>query len=578
MFENRVEIPETLLFVGAGATAVLGMPQSDLQSKIFRAFAERNPDETLEDILADCREEKIFGWTPPFAGRDLEVLAAFIRFLGDDLEKDWNVIGVDDMRNARTVFGETADENLLRSRIMELRREYDWNALKQIIPICPHDSAEDNLIRDVYTLIDLKIRDHQGITVKPLPKKAHENFIETDRLPKARNCLILFTNILFANAWYGLSQGKNAETFQKYVSFMESVARLMQKEGGRFADKGYEFNAPEFYKFSNAIVSLNFETVFLWILFNAHRNVNRAGYYLPKTAQKMELWLDFGAATKSRKISADACDRRSDKFSYSQDETSVFRGNECQSPGAPIGRIGSFFFAHGCCNWRECPACGRMMYYLGDKWGYRSKHINPPFPVPLFDNNDFNRTEKEKAWEQKLRYDSLECISCGAETRACDAPMVMQTMIKGLPTSFLDEVQRESRVLLRKARHVVLFGYQLPPDDVLWQEVFAEAVRSRKDSENAAFCSVVVGCKGEPCWISGDEMMAYAEAHRYEKEAAGYGAKAIVNAVSIFGKEHVRAYCGGIPQVFGDGGEEGVKEILFPEHFGNWKGTRLENS
>ena len=566
--------PETILFIGAGATAQLGMPQSDLQTKIFRAFASRTADEKLEDILSDSRPKKIFGMTPAFKGRDLEIMAAFIRFLGDDTDKDWNIVDDDDLKNGRIVFGPDVDDKILQSRILELRREYDWNALKQIIKVCPYNENEDNLIRDVYTMIDMKLRDHQEIRVKE--KGGAITSIRSQRLPKARNCLVLFTNILFANAWYGLSKGERSVTFQRYVQFMENFARTMQNEGGYFADLYSDWNNPAFYRHSTSIITLNFETVFLWLMFNANRKVNHDGFYLSKTSQKMEQWVDFGVPSKSRKISTENKDRLSGQYSYSQDETSVFRGNECKNPGSPIGRIGPFFFAHGCSNWRECPSCGRMMYYLGDEWGYKSRHANPPFPVPLFNNNDFCRTEKEGLWKNALRYDSLECISCGAETVASDTPMIMQTMIKGIPTSFLDEVQRESRVLLRKARHVVLFGYQLPPDDILWQEAFAEAIRCRQNSDNKAYCTVVVGHMGEKRWLKGDEMMDYAEKHRYEKDARAYGASAIVNAVSIFGKQNVRAWCGGIPDVFGEGNEANVKEILYPD-FVEWKGTRLEN-
>ena len=137
--------PETVLFIGAGATAQLGMPQSDSQSKFFRALVEPGHGRCLEDVFADYN----------FESRDLEVMIAFIRFLGDNLEKNWCVVEDEDVKNARVVFGNDADEKLLRSRVMELRREYDWNALKQIIKVCPHDKIEDNLIRDVYTMIDM---------------------------------------------------------------------------------------------------------------------------------------------------------------------------------------------------------------------------------------------------------------------------------------------------------------------------------------------------------------------------------------------------------------------------------------
>lgn len=580
MKTSNLHYPETILFIGAGATAQLGMPQSDLQSKIFRGLAERNKDNSLKNILSDSCDNKIFGKTPPFKGQDLEIMEAFICFLGDDLDKDWNLVDEEDLRYGRIVFGENVDETLLRSRILELRREYDWNGLKQIISVCPHNEKEDNLIRDIYTLLDMKIRERQGIKVKikenPITLGEEINIIECNRLSKVRNCVVLFTNILFANAWYGLSKGERAEYFQKYEKFLKSLVSILQKEGEKLASREYEFNTPLFYSTSCAIVSLNFEIIFLWLLFNANRDANKNGFYLSQTAQKMELWLNFGIPSKSRKISGKKEERDTDKFFYSQSETSVFRMNEFTNPSTPIGRISPFFFAHGCCNWRECPSCGRMMYYLGDKWGSKSIHANPPFPIPLFENNDFNRTDKEEEWKKKLRFDSLECISCGAETKSSDAPMIMQTMIKGMPTSFLDEVQRESRVLLRKARHVVLFGYQLPPDDILWQESFAEAARSRMDSDDKAYCTVVVGYLGEKRWLCGDEMMEHVEKYRYTKDAIGFGAKAIENAVAIFGKDQVRAWCGGIPDVFGEGTETDVKEILYPTDFVNWHGTRLE--
>ena len=75
--------------------------------------------------------------------------------------------------------------------------------------------------------------------------------------------------------------------------------------------------------------------------------------------------------------------------------------------------------------------------------------------------------------------------------------------------------------------------------------------------------------------MQGDEMMTVVEKYRCTSEAIGRGVKAIINAVAIFGEKRVRAYCGGIPDVFGEGTEADVKEILYPEWV-DWKGTRLE--
>ena len=555
---------ETLIFLGAGATAVLGMPQTQAQALFFRELAEMEGEKRKpqDEILQE------------FAEKDRQTMKDFLCLLGNDkkFDDDWLEITDGELQAAKRIFEWCREDSVLKTRILELRRGYDWQALKRIIGICPYNEKDDNLIRDVYSLLDKKMVARQSVKVRAATGDKDEIIIDNSRLKGAYSCAICFTVILFSNAWYKLTKGEKTADFRKYVAFTETLARLMQKEGAALAHS-YKPNRREFYQFSYSFVSFNFETVFMWLLFNAHKKLNGEGFYLP-SAQKMKLWLDFGFMAKGRAIPGGD---DVGNFAYSYDESVAFRQNRCKAPGSPIGRMGKFYFAHGCANWRECPVCGRMMYVFGDEWTLYAKQLNPPLPIPLFENGNFKRTENENVWNEKhLQSDALECVSCGAKTFAHSAPMIMQTLIKGVPTSFLEEVQRDLRVSLEKARHIVLLGYSLPPDDAIWVQTFTEVVRCRKGTEDAAYCSVVVGYLGERRWLYGDEMMDYVEKYRYTKDAVSYGASAIVNAVSIFGKEYVRAWCGGIPQVFGDGDESAVKEILFPDHFVNWKGTRLE--
>ncbi len=564
---------ETLVFIGAGATALLGMPQTNEQTKFFR------------NLSIPGGRKKLSDFTQNFDAKDLARLEDFLILLGDDKADNdcWLGITNEELDAARRAYStlstKSPSEESLKRRILELRRSYDWQALKQIISICPYDKENDNLIRNVYTLLDKKMNAKQGIKVRAASGEKDEIVIDYSRLKGAYACVICFTVILFAKSWKNLAEGKKTEMFETYKKFADTFARLMQKESLEFAEKYPDLASRKFYQFSTSFVSFNFETVFMWLLFNANRDVNHFGKYL-KSARKVEQWLDFGFQTKSRKISKYPQDRDPEKFSHSYDETVAFRQNECKVPGSPVGRVGKFFFAHGSSNWRECPACGRMMYYLGDEWGRDAKHVNPPLPVPLFENDDFNRTKKEERWrEESLQSDALECVSCGAKTFANNAPMIMQTLIKGTPTSFLEEVQREVRVGLEKCRHVVLLGYSLPVDDMVWIQVFTEAIRCRVNTDEKAYCSVVVGYKGEKRWMTGDELKNYAAAHRYGKDADDYGAKTIESAISIFGAENVRAYCGGIPQVWGDATEKDVNELLYPRDWipDMWNGTRLDN-
>ena len=346
----------------------------------------------------------------------------------------------------------------------------------------------------------------------------------------------------------------------------------MQKEGMQFIQRGKKVHHRDFYLFSTSFVSFNFEMVFPWIFMNSHHNMNHQPPYIQD--HPLKLWLDYGVEHRGRKLEGD---RIEPTLEFTESVAS--RENEDDHIGTPLNRAGKFYFAHGSANWRECPVCGRMTFYFGaskNKWNYKSNELIPPFPIPLFETEKVIRlTQKEEEYRKSLHYDSLQCMHCGSETKALDAPMIMQTMYKSTPTSFLEEIQRNVKVNLEKARHIVLFGYQLPPDDIIWQHAFAEAICPNTESDKTAYCSVVVGYRGEKRWLYKDELLSFVEAHRKDDNSADWGVNAIENSWAIFGKDKVRAWTGGIPQVFGNCTESDVEALFYPD-FVKWNGTRLE--
>jgi len=541
---------ETLVFIGAGATAKLGMPSSNDQTTIFRDLCKK--EASKEASLSKF-----------FSEPDLQKVLAFLSFLDSD---NFYEVSDDDLKSAKIVYGEQTD-GLLKKRILELRTEYDWNAAKKIIKICPHDETKDNLIRDVYSIIDGKLLSHQSLKVS-IEKR--EEILSESRLQGARNFLTLFINMLFASAWNKIADGEKSEEFNQYKKFINSFDRLMQKEARDFYRR-YSVESRDFYLFTTSFVSFNFEMVFPWLFMSSHYELNHQKSYMKD--RPLKLWLDFGCEHRGRKTNLDGEIISTLEFT----EAVASRENEDEHIGSELNRCGKFYFAHGSSNWRECPVCGRMTFYFGysrNKWSYKSKELTSPFPIPLFGMDKINSlTAKEKEWRKQLRFDSLQCMHCGAETVASDAPMIMQTMYKSTPTSFLEEIQRNVKVSLEKARHIVLLGYSLPVDDTIWQHAFAEGVRSRAETGNDAFCSVVVGYKGESHWLCKDELELYINSHKNSDD--GYGIDAIENAIAIFGKEKVRAWTGGIPQVFGECTEMDVKELFYPD-FVEWKNTRLE--
>lgn len=554
---------ETLVFIGAGATAKLGMPSSADQTQTFRNLLETKNDADVKQQLKDY-----------FSSPDLEKIVAFLGFL-DGTEKSNLEVSETDLEKAKIVFGADTNEKLLRTRILELREEYDWNALKKILRICPHNKKNDTLIYDAYSIIDKRLLAGQSLKVQ-IDESNEEEILSPSRLQGARNFLVIFVNMMFASAWHKIVHNDSAEVtenFEKYRKFINAFDSLMQQEGRRFFDKSYPVYDRSFYMFTTSFVSFNFEMVFPWIFMKSHRDMNNKPPYIQD--HPLKLWLDYVCEHRGRKLVVDKNVVPTLEFT----ETVASRENEEDHVGTPLNRAGKFYFAHGSSNWRECPVCGRMTFYFGhspNKWEYKSKELIAPFPIPIFDVIDEKSlTEKEAEWRRQLKFDSLQCMHCGSETKASDAPMIMQTMYKNTPTSFLEEIQRNVKVSLVNARHIVLLGYRLPPDDTIWRHAFAESVRCREE-KNKAYCSVVVGHKGECRWLCGGELEKYVENHRNADDADDWGICAIENAISIFGLNYVRAWTGGIPQVFGDCAEFDVKQLLYPDWV-EWKGTRLYN-
>ena len=538
---------DNLVFIGAGATAALGMPSTFAQTQIFRNLSEAKNDEDIEKALLKHFNEP-----------DRSRIIAFLNLLDNDKIYE---IRLNDLENAKKIYDKEGSEEKLRNRILELRHEYDWNATKKIINLCPEkrDENTDNLILDAYSIIDKRLLSGQSLKVYSTDGKT-EIILDTSRLQGARNFLVLFVNMMFASAWYKITKGEKVDTFSKYKEFINSFDRIMQKEGMLKYQQNYHTENRDFYLFSTSFVSFNFDMVFPWIFMTSHHDMNELPPYIQD--HPLKLWLDYGCEHRGRKLDKNNIIIPTLEFT----ESVASRENEESHVGTPLHRAGKFYFAHGSANWRECPVCGRMTFYFGyshDKWKYKSTELIPPFPFPIFQElPEIGLTEREKQWRKDLRHDSLQCMHCGSETRTIDAPMIMQTMYKSTPTSFLEEIQRNVKVALSKAKHIVLLGYSLPTDDTIWQHAFSEGIRARNSSKEKPFCSVVVGTKGEQRWLKKDDLTAYIKQHKKEDNPVEWGIPTIENAISIFGKENIRVWTAGIPQVFGDCTEDAVKQLL----------------
>ena len=215
-------------------------------------------------------------------------------------------------------------------------------------------------------------------------------------------------------------------------------------------------------------------------------------------------------------------------------------------------RVSKYLFPHGCLWWRECPNCGKLSSYIGDEWEMDSASLLPPPPLKAFVHDLPFKSWLEKDEEcSKWRLgevDARACVHCTTLTYAHHTPLVMQTSFKTAPPPFLEEIQREMRVVVQEANHLVLMGYSLPPDDVTYRAFLAARTRKSSghgdDAEEQVRCSVIGKEDGyESRWLYRDEL-----------DTRGKLPDAVKHARDVFKAENVRFFGSGVPDVFLDGG------------------------
>lgn len=516
--------PKTTIFWGAGACAQLNISTTAQQG------------EMVLDLIDEGHER---GWPKGLA---------WFKGYQDKVGHLLNVLGHKDSRLDQ--FSDSELESLhelfqnlgekdRRNRGVSLRQNYDWDALRKIAALCP--KVKDRLIMDLFNVIDGFIE--SGRELKFSNTGEGVPYIQNYRMKPARNCLVMLIGTLF-KANYLDALKNDPSKLEPYIDFAQALADLMMEEGKARSEKPISDRA--YFLFSYAVVSMNFDPVLLWLLFKAHKSANENPPGLGCPSRRIQLFHDMGCVL--------GWNESKDSMIYSMHESAVQRLNNDQRPGDRAIRMGKFYYPHGCLSWRECPHCGKVFSSLGGDWEYESQHI---FPRTLVDEMDGEMTTREEDLYQNGQCDAIICRYCGSITGMSDIPVVMQSSFKGKHPPFIEEIQRDLLVCLENTKHVVLMGYSLPPDDVIWRMKMI-GYKGEKDQKK---CTVVVGYRGEDEWMRGEVLGKYVDDHKHDDE--GYGVPAINAAMDIFGKEHVRAYTGGIPRVWsGSGVKEKVKGIL----------------
>ena len=434
---------KTVVFWGAGATASLGIRTTQEQSKFICDLAQPKGT-SLEDRVGNALQDKaVAPWDAAF--RDL------LTILGDarSVEKATEVSDseIEAMQRHRAPAGPAE----MRRRVLHLRAAYDWPALKEIINACPGAGADNEgfKINDLFNIMDLHDQSGHGF-------HADGSFLTPQQVGSAKSALKMLLQAMFFIDWQVAREDKGGHLALHY-DFAHILGRRMQRAGVERSDQLYE--SPEFYLGDVSFVSMNYDPIGLWCQTVANRILNKspAVPHIGNPARNLEVFIDPAHPVPGGRIGRD----KKQRVWHSMSEAVVQRLNEV---GHGV-RVTKFLLPHGCLCWRECPNCGKLSNYWGHSWKLNSPTLIPPPPLraftPTVDYEDARTHRESEAWE-KGEIDARECVHCETLTYAHHTTTEMQSSFKGRPPAFIEEIQRELRVVMKDAQHIVLMGYSLP--------------------------------------------------------------------------------------------------------------------
>ena len=528
---------KTVVFWGAGATASLGIRTTREQSEFIRNLApldETSLDERVRKALRD-NANTLWG----------DALRDMLTILGDGRSVAKATEVGDGEIAAMQRHWEPTSGAEVRQRILHLRAAYDWPALKEIVKACPGIRTEDKFkINDLFNIMDLHDQSGHGF-------HADNTFLTPQQVGSAKSALKMLLQAMFFIDWHVACQDKKDQLALHY-DFALTLGRRMQRAGIERSGELYE--SQEYYLGDVSFVSMNYDPIGLWCQTVANRDLNKSSAvpHIGNPARKLEVFLDPAHPVPGDRIGRD----QKQRIWHSMSEAVVQRLNEA---GHGI-RITKFLLPHGLLCWRECPNCGKLSNYWGRSWKVDSPTLIPPPPLrafaPQVDNANARTCKERKAWRTG-EVDARECVHCGTLTYAHHTTTEMQSSLKGRPPAFIEEIQRELRVIVKNAKHIVLMGYSLPADDFVYRAFFA-AHRSDAGSGDSGQvkCTVVDKVDGYEGWF---------ESGKLDVKAACLSSTALSAARDLFGSENVRFYGGGVPNVFLEGGsvqDRAVEQLL----------------
>ncbi|MCY4060594.1 MAG: hypothetical protein OXG44_21670, partial [Gammaproteobacteria bacterium] len=347
-----------------------------------------------------------------------------------------------------------SDEHALRRRIVDLRTLYDWPALVAAIRVCPNASHSHAPTRsssfglgDLFNILDLHQQSGHGFSA------SDGEFLTPQRVLGARMALGLLLQTIMYVDWH--TRCRTGDGLAHHYAFAAALSRRMQHQGmDRATALGAAgFETRDFVLGDLGFVSMNWDPLGLWAQFVANRRLNKAAD-VPRVgnpARRLWAFHDLGHYVAGPRVDKG---HKGSKVWQPMNESSARQLNDPDHGARVYIRVSKYLFPHGSLWWRECPNCGQLSSFIGDVWHVDSDTLLPPPPLRAFvDGINFaswNPDVECEAWKGG-KVDARACVHCSELTFAHHTPLVTQTNLKTLPPPFLEEIQREMRVVVQRA-------------------------------------------------------------------------------------------------------------------------------
>lgn len=628
--------PEVLAFWGAGATQALGFLTTGDLGQVFSdlvgwtgksASSMSGPRDYNYHRSISARIDGS-GKLKSLTRKRKETLRSLLILLGDgDGEKDFEKAEVVRRNEMERVIAQgtspaflrqfgisvgedtKTDKRIFRSELEEWPMRYDWRGIRQILPLVahgiwiPNKSGDHAELAEFYTVLEQLLQLDGGVRCWSLFGDSDDNSqLDPLRLPRIRDAATILTGV-FQRLVSTDEEGSFFENkVRPYRRFVEALVRLNVEEAADLHKQGHSHNRRAFYMSSLALVSTNWDPTLQWFWFYANHEFNsRASKGMEGTiaGSELNLYHDQGSEMLVRPIDRWNVPgrRRADVF-FSMTEQAAQRLNDPENrrssgkDNPPLYRLNKLLQMHGGFQWRDCPRCGRVSTTAPAEWRDTDGSMMGPSLLPDLCSGWKPVSASEHADWRRGRYSVVQCPYCDYHTYAGDAAMLMQTAIKPTRHYFLWSNFREMGALAEKAKHIVLIGYSLPPDDLL-NRCFLQSSGARRGQEGTyehlPFVTVVDFDKhhqvGRFKKLDKDNVWDYLSLDAVAEKASQQSQTVVKSVLQVFGTpkpgepHRFRVFLGGFPSVLSDLGNGdiaiGTRELFYPSNVDEDFGIRF---